>query len=199
MHKLFINILIFGAISIPVNAQDSLKTRVKIDTQILLNGSLSEQFDFIYKNSDSYRGVHVIKDEWLNKYQTNVTDTVNKLKTELTIEKQKLSTISNENNALSSEITTNEEAINKKNSISFLGIPLDKGTYQGIVWSLIIVLGTALGYFVYKYKDSHVLTKNAILRYEELETELNESRSKSLEREQTLNRKLFDEQKKNSK
>jgi hypothetical protein len=43
------------------------------------------------------------------------------------------------------------------------------------------------------------LTKNAILRYEELETELNESRSKSLEREQALNRKLFDEQKKNSK
>jgi len=199
MHKLFINILIFGAISFQINAQDSIQTRVKIDTKILESGSLSEQFDFIYKNSNFYRGVHVIKDEWLNKYQSHVIDSVNKIKTELTIEKQKLTTLSNENKALNSEVANNEEVINKKDSISLLGLPLDKGTYQMIVWSLILGLGAALGYFIYKYKNSHILTKNAILRYEELETELNESRSKSLEREQALNRKLFDEQKKNSK
>jgi len=199
MNKIFINILIFGAISLHINAQDSLKTKFKKDTQILINGSLSEQFDFIFKNSVNYKGVHVIKDEWLNKYQSHVIDSVNKLKTELTIEKQKLTTISNENNALTSEIAHNEDIINQINNISFLGIRLDKDAYQGILWSIIIVLGVAMSYFIYKYKNSHVLTKNAILRFEELETELNESRSKSLEREQALNRKLFDEQKKNSK
>jgi len=199
MDKIFINILIFFAISFHINAQDTLKTKVKIDTQILINGSLSEQFDFIFNNSVNYKGVHVIKDEWFNKYQSHVIDSVNKLKTELTIEKQKLTTISNENNALTSEIAHNEDIINQINNISFLGIRLDKDAYQGILWSIIIVLGVAMSYFIYKYKNSHVLTKNAILRFEELETELNESRSKSLEREQALNRKLFDEQKKNSK
>ena len=64
---------------------------------------------------------------------------------------------------------------------------------------MVILLAAGLGYYVYKFKNSHVLTKAAIQRYEELEEEYKESRSRSLEREQLLNRKLFDEQKKNNK
>ena len=194
--------LIFSLLTFQITAQDSLKKKspinYTIDYKILDNGQLADQFDFMLKYSNSYKNYHVIKDDWLTKFKSHVIDSINKLKTEHAITKEKLTTVINENNALKSELKANEEVISQKNTLPILGLKLEKSSYQWIVWSLIGLLSLLLGYYIYKFKNSHVLTKNAMQSYEELETEFNDYRSRALEREQILNRKLFDEQKKNN-
>jgi len=199
MKHLLIKSLILFFLSLNLIAQDTIQKFKNIDSQVLEKGNLMEQKQFITENSFVKGSYISTKTEWLNKFHTHVLDSVNKLKTELTVSKQQATTVLNENNALKSEISQNEEMLLKKDTISFLGIPMSKIAYKSIMWILVVLLASGLGYYVYKFKNSHVLTKAAIQRYEELEEEFKESRSRSLEREQLLNRKLFDEQKKNSK
>jgi hypothetical protein len=199
MKNLLIKSLVLFLLSFQLIAQDSIKKSKNIDIQTLDKGNLLEQKQFITENSFIKGSFISTKTDWLNKFHNHLLDSVNKLKTELTIAKQQATTIINENNALKSEVLHNEEMLLKKDSISFLGIPMSKVGYKSLMWILVTLLAAGLGYYVYKYKNSHVLTKEAILRYEELDEEFKESRSRALEREQLLNRKLFDEQKKNSK
>lgn len=199
MKNLLIKSLVLFLLSFQLIAQDSIKKSKNIDIQTLDKGNLLEQKQFITENSFVKGSFISTKTDWLNKFHSHLLDSVNKLKTELTIAKQQATTIINENNALKSEVIQNEEMLLKKDSISFLGIPMSKVGYKSIMWILVTLLSAGLGYYVYKYKNSHVLTKEAILRYEELDEEFKESRSRALEREQLLNRKLFDEQKKNNK
>lgn len=199
MKNLLIKILVLFFLSIHLSAQDSIQKTTNMNIQVLDKGNLMEQKQFIIENSFVKGSFISTKTDWLNKFHTHILDSVNKLKTELTVSKQQATTILNENNALKSEISQNEELLLKKDTISFLGIPMSKIAYKSIMWILVILLAAGLGYYVYKFKNSHVLTKAAIQRYEELEEEYKESRSRSLEREQLLNRKLFDAQKKNSK
>ena len=199
MKNLLIKSLVLFLLSFQLIAQDSIKKSKNIDIQTLDKGNLLEQKQFITENSFVKGSFISTKTDWLNKFHSHLLDSVNKLKTELTIAKQQATTITNENNALKSEVLQNEEMLLKKDSISFLGIPMSKVGYKSIMWILVTLLSAGLGYYVYKYKNSHVLTKEAILRYEELDEEFKESRSRALEREQLLNRKLFDEQKKNNK
>jgi hypothetical protein len=199
MKNLLIKSLVLFLLSFQLIAQDSIKKSKNIDIQTLDKGNLLEQKQFITENSFVKGSFISTKTDWLNKFHSHLLDSVNKLKTELTIAKQQVTTIINENNALKSEVIQNEEMLLKKDSISFLGIPMSKVGYKSIMWILVTLLSAGLGYYVYKYKNSHVLTKEALLRYEELDEEFKESRSRALEREQLLNRKLFDEQKKNNK
>lgn len=199
MKHLLIKSLILFFLSLNLIAQDTIQKFKNIDSQVLEKGNLMEQKQFITENSFVKGSYISTKTEWLNKFHTHILDSINRLKTELTVSKQQATTVLNENNALKSEVSQNEEMLLKKDTISFLGIPMSKIAYKSIMWILVILLAAGLGYYVYKFKNSHVLTKAAIQRYEELEEEFKESRSRSLEREQLLNRKLFDEQKKNSK
>ena len=83
--------------------------------------------------------------------------------------------------------------ITKKNSISFLGIQLNKSTYTITVWSIILLLIIALFYFIYQYKNSYQIILHAKKNVLEAENELANNKKKSLEREQKLRRQLQDE------
>jgi hypothetical protein len=169
MKNLLIKSLVLFLLSFQLIAQDSIKKSKNIDIQTLDKGNLLEQKQFITENSFVKGSFISTKTDWLNKFHSHLLDSVNKLKTELTIAKQQVTTIINENNALKSEVIQNEEMLLKKDSISFLGIPMSKVGYKSIMWILVTLLSAGLGYYVYKYKNSHVLTKEALLRYEELD------------------------------
>ena len=83
--------------------------------------------------------------------------------------------------------------ITKKNSISFLGIQLNKSTYTITVWSIILLLIIALFYFIYQYKNSYSILSESKSNLSETEEELTIYKKKSLEREQKLRRQLQDE------
>lgn len=49
--------------------------------------------------------------------------------------------------------------------MSFLGIQVSKGTYNIILWSIIIILVLLLGTFIYKFRNSNRLTMEAKQAY----------------------------------
>ena len=165
------------------------------------NGPINSQFEFVYKKSGNYRAegkrYEVVRTISLDKLRQNVLDTLsayNKRASELkaTISGHE-STIASLNEKL--EETTNNlaQVTEEKDSMSFLGIMVSKGTYNGILWTVIASLLALLLFFIYKFRNSNILTQEAKTNLSELETEYEDHRRRALEREQRISRQLQDE------
>ncbi len=165
------------------------------------NGPISSQFDYVSKRSGNYRadGVRyeVVKETNLYKLRKNVLDSIaemNKKTGEL------MATIAGHETTISSlnkkleETTTNLASVTEeKDSMSFLGIQVSKGTYNFILWTIIAGLFVLLGVFIYKFRNSNILTQEAKQNLSELEVEYEDHRRRALEREQKISRQLQDE------
>jgi septal ring factor EnvC (AmiA/AmiB activator) len=197
----FYRILLLLALLLASNVQFAQDAEEEEDKLSLDEGPISNQFDFIAKRSGNYRadGVRyeVVKETNLFKIRKNVLDSIaamNKKTGELkaTIAEHE-TTITSLNNKLE-ETTINLGAVTEeKDSMSFLGIPVSKGTYNFVLWTIIGGLFLTLGLFIYKFRNSNILTQEAKQNLSELEVEYEDHRRRSLEREQKVSRQLQDE------
>ncbi|WP_296634219.1 hypothetical protein [Polaribacter sp.] len=159
--------------------------------------SIETQFDKVYKSSTTYQTYKVIaKSKYLN-LKTSVLDSLKRF-TEIIDEKERSLTSEKDSVQLLKRnlLKVQNElkvTLRKEDSISFLGIQVSKLVYNLIMWLIVIVLGASLAYFTFKYYRSHVLTREAEDNLENVESEFEIHRKKSLEREQKLRRQLQDE------
>ncbi|QWX82578.1 tRNA (guanine-N1)-methyltransferase [Cellulophaga sp. HaHaR_3_176] len=170
-------------------------------------GSVSDQFEYLAKKSGNYRAAgiryEVVKVTSFDKLRENVADTlslINKKTAELkaTISESE-KTIISLNDKLS-ETSNNLTAVTEeKDSISFFGILISKSTYNAILWTLIAGLLLLLLFFIYRFRNSNILTQEAKTNLSELEVEYEEHRRRALEREQKISRQYQDEINKNKK
>ncbi|CAM3484508.1 tRNA (guanine-N1)-methyltransferase [Zobellia roscoffensis] len=171
------------------------------DVLSLDRGPIDSQFEYIFTKSGNYRSdgkkYEVVRTISLEKLRQNVLDSLkgyNKRAGELkaTIGGHE-STIGSLNKKL--EETTNNLAgvTEEKDSMSFLGIMVAKSTYNGILWTVIFSLLALLLFFIYRFRNSNILTQEAKTNLSELETEYEDHRRRALEREQKISRQLQDE------
>lgn len=203
----FYRILLLVAILFATSQIFAQETEEEDDKLSLDQGPISNQFDYIAKRSGNYRadGVRyeVVKETNLFKIRENVLDSIvamNKKTSELksTIAEHE-TTITSLNKKLE-ETTTNLSAVTEeKDSMSFIGIAVSKGTYNFILWTIIGGLFLLLGLFIYKFRNSNILTQEAKQNLSELEIEYEDHRRRSLEREQKISRQLQDELNKHKK
>lgn len=171
------------------------------DKLSLDEGPISRQFDYISKKSGNYRadGVRyeVVKETNLYKIRKNVLDSIaamNKKTSELKSTISGHETTINSLNKKLDETTKNLASVTgEKDSMSFLGIQVSKVTYNVILWTIIGGLFLLLGAFVYKFRNSNILTQEAKQNLSELEVEYEDHRRRALEREQKISRQLQDE------
>jgi len=167
------------------------------------DNSIKGQFDKIYRTSTTFRPPGTGKKYKvidLVKYQslkTNILDSIKNSK-KIISEKENLltserSNIQELNTSLNKTKVKLEAALQKENTISLLGIQLEKVTYNLILWFIIITLALFLSFFVFKFSKSNVLTKTARENLISVEKEFEDHRKKSIEREQKLRRQLQDE------
>ncbi len=159
--------------------------------------TVDAQFRTLYKNSNNYQEYKVIKKSAYGLLHTNVLDSLKNFKTQI---QHKTTLINSQKSTIDSLEKDNKEtntkldlAINKADSIGLFGIPLAKATYSLLLFTLILILIAALALFIYKFKNSSVITTEAKSNLEEVENEFHLFRKKSLEREQKLRRELQDE------
>ncbi len=164
-------------------------------------GSIDSQFDYIYKKSGNYRAdgkrYEVVRIVSLDKLRKNVLDSLNasyKKEAELnaTIAGHE-ATISSLNNKLEETTKNLASVTEQKDSMSFLGILVSKGTYNFILWTIIAGLLLLFLLFVYKFRRSNTLTQEAKTALSEVEVEYEDHRRRALEREQKISRQLQDE------
>ena len=153
------------------------------------------------KKSGNYRTegkrYEVVRTLNLDKLRQNVRDTIaafNKNKAELkaTIAGNEAS-IASLNDKLAQTTANLDKVTEEKDSMSFLGMLVSKGSYNLIMWTVIIILFLMLLLFIYRYRNSNYLTQEAKVRLAELEQEYEDHRRKALEREQRISRQLQDE------
>ncbi len=195
--------LLFIVISLlACNLQFAQEAEAEDEQELSLDkGHIDSQFDFIYRKSGNYRSdgkrYEVVRTISLDKLRQNVLDSLkgfNKKVDELNgIISEHETTIASLNNKLE-DTTNNLTAVTEeKDSMSFLGILVEKVTYNTILWSIIAGLLALMLFFMYKFRRSNVLTQEAKSNLSELETEYEDHRRRALEREQKISRQLQDE------
>jgi preprotein translocase subunit SecF len=161
------------------------------------SNSIEGQFDKIYRTSTTYQVYKVIGKDRYQVLKKNVLDSLKNAKS-LISEKENLLKVERDNikktkDALTKTQLDLETANKKENSISLFGAQLSKTTYNLTLWSIIIISLLALVYFIFKFSQSNVITKEAQNNLLDVEQDFEEHRKKSLEREQKLRRQLQDE------
>ena len=189
---LSISLLVF--LSFASYAQETKENTPK---RSLNSGTIESQFDYLYKKSGSYQEYKVVKKVFYQKIKGNVLDSLKSLKKELNMTKQTVIAQDSEINNLKTNLkTTNDNLTNvtkEKDNIKFLGISMTKGAYNTILWSIIIGLMALLAFFVFKFKTSNTITKQANELLAETEEEFDQYKAIALEREQKVRRELQDE------
>ncbi|MEM0933074.1 MAG: tRNA (guanine-N1)-methyltransferase, partial [Bacteroidota bacterium] len=149
--------------------------------------SLVSQFQVLEKKSGNYsaNGIRyeVIRLVDLNKIKKNIFDSINTANSSI---KQLSATIEGNNSEITGlntklqETTSNlKKVTNEKDSVSFFGALLSKGTYKAIVWGIIAILTLLLFLFIYKFRNSNFLTQQAKTALADLEKEYEDHRRRA--------------------
>jgi preprotein translocase subunit SecF len=159
--------------------------------------TLENQFDDVYNSSNNYKEYKVVKRTDLNSLKNSMLDSISvyknvlaQLQGELESQQIELGIVQTHLKETNEKLTKTEQ---RENEIAFLGIQTSKAAYNSIVWTIIIALAIILFFFIYKFRNSNVVTRETLKKLNEVEKEFELHRQRSLEREQQLNRKLLDE------
>ncbi len=192
---------LFIALAIFCSALSFAQTNDAAEEPSLDGGSINSQFDYIYQKSGNYRAdgkrYEVVRTLSLDKLRQNVIDTINaanKKAIELQgVIKTQESSIATLNQKLSETTKNLTSVTDEKDSMSFLGAQVSKATYNIILWTMILGLFLLLLLFIFKFRQSNVLTQEAKGNLSDLESEYEDHRRRALEREQRISRQLQDE------
>src|SRR5690606_37569936 len=110
----------------------------------LTDSNLEGQFEFIYDKSSNYQEYKVVKRVWLDQLRKNILDSVASVEEDLVASQKLTETQSNEINTLKSsleEVNNNLTGVSaEKDSITFLGVQIEKSAYKTIMWSIVLLL-----------------------------------------------------------
>lgn len=191
MRTLFLFLGLVLATNIALHAQDTEEN----------DNSIKAQFIEVIDKSNNYQDFKVIPKDKLSVLRKNILDSIANLEKEINtkdgIITQQTERISDLENTLSSTEDNLRVSMGKEDGISLFGIPMKKTAYNTLLFSIIGILLLALLLFIYKYKSSNSITKEANTKFAETEAAFEAYRQKKLEDEQVLRRKLQDEINKN--
>lgn len=156
--------------------------------EILDKGTLTEQMKYLEERTLIYENYRAIREDMFQKIKKNSLDSLNKAKSSIKKFVELTGNLNYQIDSLYSRLNTTKEELKEisrtKNSISVIGIKLNKIKYNSIMWTIVVILAAllAIGYLAFKRNLSITLTAKKELK--ELREEFEEYRKKSrLERE----------------
>lgn len=167
------------------------------DEKLSLNsGSIDNQFEYVIRRSNSWQDYKTVKKTWLYALKAHTIDSLKVVHKDLSDTREIVQTQAKEIEGLKLNLNTTktslENTIVEKDSMELFGMPTTKPNYSLILWSIVGVLSALLLFFIYKYKSSNSITKQANTSLSEIEEEFEEHRRNALEREQKVRRQLQD-------
>ena len=200
--KLF-KTLLFSLVAVTFFTAHSQDTDDTNDTdELSLNsGTIDSQFEYVFRKSGNFKGTRgatyeAVKQVWLLQLKANVLDSLKTTYQELdetrTVVSTQAKTIDDLNAELANTKTKLTTTISEKDSMQLFGMQMSKPNYSLVLWSIVGILSALLLFFIYKYRNSNSVTKQAKLSLAETEEEFEEHRRNALEREQKVRRQLQD-------
>lgn len=192
MRLAFLFLTFLGSFAI-TNAQESTNNT---------DQTIEAQFDQTINEAGKYQDYKVVKLAKLNQLKSatvkrinDLNGTIEQLETDITGLKSQIKNLTEQLNTTQLKV---DQLNGSKDSISLFGIPLDKFTYNLILWSIIAGLLLFMIIFIFKYKNANEVTRGAKSNLALVEEELENYKRRSMEKEQQLSRQLMDERKKNT-
>lgn len=172
------------------------------DELSLNDGTIDNQFEYVLKKSGNFKGTNgqayeAVKRSMLLTLRAHTIDSLNTLKTKLDNSKNTVEAQQKEINDLKIKLDSTKSTLDstnlEKDNMSLLGMQMSKASYNVLMWTIIAGLLALLIFFIYKFKNSNAITRDAKKGLEEIEEEFDEHRRTALEREQKVRRQLQDE------
>src|SRR5690606_3380726 len=139
-YTLFL-IFLFSGISLAF-AQDTTATQ-----NSLRSGTISSQFDYIYRISNNFQEYEVVKKANLEQIKANVLDSVRTLSKKVSDLNLQMGSMDDSvvivKELLIAETAQKNEAIADRDNFSFLGIGIQKTVYSSMMWLLVAILAGA--------------------------------------------------------
>ena len=174
-----------------------------VDDKLSLNsGTIDSQFEFILKKSGNFKGTNgqayeAVKQAWLYTLKAHTLDSLKTVHKNLNDTRAIVKSQSKEIKDLKLNLSNTQSSLDKtndeKNNMALFGLQMSKTNYNMLMWSIIGSLLALLIFFIYKFKNSNSITKDAKHALAEIEEEFEEHRKTALEREQKVRRQLQDE------
>ena len=157
---------------------------------VLDSASLEDQLSYVNEKTRVYDGFRAIREDVFQKMQKNALDSLNKEKLEVARFNSELRErefqIETLNKNLSRNQSERDQAIRTKDSFIFLGMEVQKGVYNTIMW--IIVLGLLVGsvFLFLLFKRSFAVTSQTKSELINIQEEFEEYRRSSREKYEKL-------------
>lgn len=168
------------------------------DEKLSLNeGTLDNQFEYVIRKSYNYKEYKSVKKTWLYALKAHTMDSLEAVRNDLNntqkiVDSQAVQ-ITDLKSKLGDTQTSLDNTIEEKDNMSLFGIDMSKSNYSVLMWTIIGALLALLLFFIYKFRNSNSVTKQAKISLAETEEEFEEHRRIALEREQKVRRQLQDE------
>ncbi|WP_298896965.1 tRNA (guanine-N1)-methyltransferase [uncultured Psychroserpens sp.] len=193
----FFKTLLFTALTVLCFSTASAQTANNEEKLSLNSGTIDNQFEYVIRRSNSWQDYKTVKKTWLYALKAHTIDSLNAVHKDLNDTRAVVQTQAKEIEGLKANLantkTSLDNTIAEKDSMVLFGMQTSKPNYSLILWSIVGVLSALLLFFIYKFKNSNAITKQAKKTLAETEEEFEEHRRVALEREQKVRRQLQDE------
>ena len=177
----------------------NLSAQVKTDS-VKADPSLQGQYQLMLAKSKTINGYKLINPYRLSQVWQSVKDSLKTERKNLKEARQKIVSLEGGVSDLKKEITGTETSLAATNAkmdeISFLGISFTKGSYNIMVWTIIILLALALTVIILRSTKNIHEAKYRTSLYDEVSAEYQAFKVKANEKEKKLARELQDERNK---
>ena len=168
----------------------------------LYKGTIDNQFEYILKKSGNFKGTNgqpyeAVKRSMFLALRAHTIDSLKTVHKNLAETKAVVENQAKEITDLKSRLSNTKVDLDKtnseKNNMALFGMQMSKISYNVLMWAIIAGLLALLIFFIYKFKNSNSITREAKHNLAEIEEEFDEHRRTALEREQKVRRQLQDE------
>jgi len=167
---------------------------------MLQNGTLKQQMDFVQEKTRIYEDFRAIREDMFQKMKGNSLDSLKAAKSEIKGLKNDTKRLNLTIDSLSASVGTIradlEQMTKTKNSISLMGIEINKNAYNGVLWTIIVALAGLLTAGFMAYQRNHKVTSQTKKECDELKKEFEAYRKASREAREKMSMTHFNELKK---
>ena len=165
--------------------------------EILNDGSLNEQMDYIQEKTRIYEYYRAIREDMFQKIKGNAIDSLTKAKIEINGLKDINLILNHKIDSLGASLETTKDKVDEitetKNSMRLFGMEVNKILYNTVMWFVVAGLLCILAIGFLSFKRNLIITNHTKKELEELKNEFEEYRKASREAREKMSMAHFNE------
>lgn len=165
--------------------------------EIFKNGALKEQLNYLDEHTKIYEAYRAIREDMFQQVKANVSDTIESVYNRMKGINKTTSVLNQTIDTLRTNLAATQNRLDEmtktKDSISVLGMEVNKSAYNRIMWTILagMIAALLIGFFV--FKRNLTATENTNREFQELKTEFETYRKTSREAREKMTMDHFNE------